>query len=310
LDKKYHHIPKTISHKILAHRLAERNSDATAIYAFDTGALESFQNPKYEYRVLEQCVAPRTTQSKIYEQLAKYNPVLERLIQPCRKLHQRELEEWRLADLIICPSKYVKHELVKSGANKEKVVTIPYSHSFDSLGAPPQKGLNDVLQVVFIGNDGFRKGLHDLIEAVRSLDSTKFTFKIVGSLSEVFDYFSDFRLPNNISFLGKISHDEVGVLLRDSDIFVLPSYLEGSAVATYEAMAFGLCPVVSEESGSVVQDGLNGMIVKSGKHAEIATVLNKLEKDRELLRELAGRAYLDSRNHTPVAYKKALEKVL
>ena len=48
-----------------------------------------------------------------------------------------------------------------------------------------------------------------------------------------------------------------------ADVFVFPSLFEGSAVVTYEALACGLPCVVTPEAGSVVRDGVEGLVVPS-----------------------------------------------
>jgi L-malate glycosyltransferase len=72
-------------------------------------------------------------------------------------------------------------------------------------------------------------------------------------------------IAEDISFTGALPNDEVAVMLRGFDIFVMPSVGEGDVfgVAAVEAMAAGL-PVIATRVGGlpeVVDDGKTGKIV-------------------------------------------------
>ena len=45
---------------------------------------------------------------------------------------------------------------------------------------------------------------------------------------------------------------------------VHPSLIEGSAKVIYEAMAAGVVPIATINSGSIIEDKKNGLIVKAG----------------------------------------------
>ena len=58
---------------------------------------------------------------------------------------------------------------------------------------------------------------------------------------------------------------DVEKYLSQATIHIFPSQLEGSAKVTYEAAACGLPQVVTRESGDVVRDGIDGIIVPPGR---------------------------------------------
>ena len=45
---------------------------------------------------------------------------------------------------------------------------------------------------------------------------------------------------------------------------VHPSLIEGSAKVIYEAMAAGVVPIATENTGSIIEDRKNGLIVEAG----------------------------------------------
>lgn len=90
------------------------------------------------------------------------------------------------------------------------------------------------------------------------------------------------------------SRDNIENLLRDIDIFVLPSRNEGISNTILEAMATGL-PVVATRVGGtpeIVEDGVTGILIEDDNVDELkAAILEYMEKPD--MRDEHGRAGLD-----------------
>ena len=74
----------------------------------------------------------------------------------------------------------------------------------------------------------------------------------------------DLQVAGDVRFLGRL--DSVASLLRESDLFILPSQTESFGLAALEAMACG-SPVVATRAGGipeVVDDGVNGILEPVG----------------------------------------------
>ena len=82
---------------------------------------------------------------------------------------------------------------------------------------------------------------------------------------------------------------DVAAELRNAAVHIFPSECEGSAKATYEAAACGLPQISTRESGDVVIDGLNGLVVPPNDPNALASAIERLHRDRTLAAEL-GRA--------------------
>lgn len=94
------------------------------------------------------------------------------------------------------------------------------------------------------------------------------------------------RLGIEAEFLGAIPRKAIRQVLRDSDVFILPSTREAFGLSALEARAVGL-PVVAFRTGSlpeIVPDGLAGLLVNTDR--EMTDVLIKLVCDRDLLLRL------------------------
>lgn len=94
----------------------------------------------------------------------------------------------------------------------------------------------------------------------------------------------------NVEFLGNVSN--VPAAHRRASIFVLPSPSEGCSNALLEAMASGLCPVVTRVPGNidVVQDGVNGLLFDHDDERHLADALERALVDESLRGRLAEAA--------------------
>ena len=80
--------------------------------------------------------------------------------------------------------------------------------------------------------------------------------------------------------------NDVPELMRNSDILVLPSIEEGSALVTSEARAGGCVLLVSENTGATCRHMENALVHSVGDVAALTQHLTMLHEDRALLRRL------------------------
>lgn len=265
---------------------------ASTVYSFDIQALETFRavRDRAVLLVLEQCVAPRWSQMEVLERLrpltepGEYDKRLAQLSQ----LSKREREEWALADLVVCPSVYVRDELVRWGVAPQKIKVVPYGFSrLDDEAYLAVKPVSSAAhRAIFVGTIEPRKGLQDVVTAMQALAPGTLELDVFGSLGRVD---ADAYAVPGVTLHGKVAFEKLRQAYARSDIFVLPSYLEGSATVIYEAMSYGLPCIVTPETGSVVRDGIEGFLVPAGDTARIAECLERLGQDAEL-RTRMGRA--------------------
>ncbi len=138
--------------------------------------------------------------------------------------------------------KYLLHQGVESarvvvttnGVETKEVASLKSEKTFDAC---------------FLGRLVKNKGIFDLISVWKEICSTRPSARLAllgdGSEKELLkELVAKAGLEKNIILLGFVSEDEKRSLLRSSQVFVFPSYLESWGISIVEAMACGL-PVVA-----------------------------------------------------------------
>ena len=103
-------------------------------------------------------------------------------------------------------------------------------------------------------------------------------------------------------------YHEVHALYQDADIFVYPSLHEGSAFATYEALASGLPVVATAETGSVVRDGEEGFIVQMRDVEGLMARIQQLYREPALRAAMAVKARARAEDFTWAHYRARINR--
>ena len=197
-------------------------------------------------------------------------------------LERNEIDE---ADIILCPSIYVKHRLEECfpvAAPKARLVPFGIDKSKDLKFAGRQ--FNRPLRVIFVGQVVQRKGIIDLLEAVKEFCSDELILTVVGKLPSG----SKISLNGtNIDYKGVLGRERVGKELRMHDVLCLPSQVEGMPLVVLEALSVGLPVITTIVCEGVVKDGLNGYVVEKRNPVQLAAVFRKILAVPQLLEELS-----------------------
>ena len=142
------------------------------------------------------------------------------------------------------------------------------------------------LTIISVGVCAVRKGLHFALEAwLKSSASRDGTFLIAGGFIPAYEQKLKPMLSHpSVKVLGH--RNDIPELMRKSDILVLSSIEEGSALVTAEARGSGCVLLVSEASGAICQHLKNSMVHCVGDVEVLAEHMTRLDKDRSLLKSL------------------------
>lgn len=199
----------------------------------------------------------------------------------------REKLEYDLADRLLCPSDFVAQTFRERGFPPEKLARHQYGFDDKQFHPNPQKAApNGGLTFLFAGGCAPRKGLHYALDAwLRSSACKKGTFLIAGEFIPGYaERLSKELAHPSVKTLGY--RKDLPELMRRSDVFVLPSVEEGSALVTSEARGSGCVLLVSEAAGAVCHHSENALVHSAGDVHQLAQHMSLLHENRALLEKL------------------------
>ncbi len=205
----------------------------------------------------------------------------------------RRLNQWTMpwADHLIAVSEEVRRCMVTHGVPADHVTTIPNGIDVDALSTAASRGSSlrgllglpgSVPVVGVVANLHPRKGLDTLVAALPHLLRRRpdVHLVIIGRDDGMGAYL---RQLAAVAGVGAMVHlmgqrPDAAALLRQFDVFVLPSRVEGLPVALLEAMALERPVVVTPVGGvpEVVEDGREGLHVPVGDPEAIALAVDRL----------------------------------
>lgn len=295
----------------VARRLA-RSSRIGAVYAYDGGALESFQAAKrlgltciYEHPIVYWRKV-RELQREEAELQPEWAPTLGALGDSDEKLERKD-EELALADFIITPSSFSRDSLAAAPDVQAPIQVLPYGTL--SLGkTPPPSRAGGKLRVLFVGALTQAKGLAYLFKAVDRL-AGEIEFTLIGRRVSATIPAPD--LLDRYRWIPSLPHEELLQEMSRHDVLVLPSLHEGFGLVMSEAMSQGLVVITTAQTGGpdIIADGVEGFIVPIRSTEAIEEKLALLARDRERLLEMQIAAGRKATALTWEIYRQGLVRV-
>ncbi len=152
------------------------------------------------------------------------------------------------------------------------------------------------IDMLYLGRIEKNKGMDYLLEAMRELKAkgAQVTLHFAGIEQGKNGYIGRFQelLGDSFVYEGVVAGDQKKALFRRCQVFVLPSLYEGLPISLLETMSYGLVPVVTDV-GSIteyVDDGVNGLLIKTRDTASIITAVDRLLHDRATLQKMSAAA--------------------
>ncbi|MEW6607572.1 MAG: glycosyltransferase [bacterium] len=204
--------------------------------------------------------------------------------------------------------------------NEGNIRTIYNGIQIENYASKLEYSHKDIPRIIQVGNFYRHKGHEESLRALKHIKEEygNAILNLAGdgperkSLEEIA---AKLGLAENIKFLG--IRNDIPKLLKEADIFWMPSKWEGMPLACIEAMACGL-PVVASNVGGlpeIVSEGLTGYLIDKDSSEELAektiTLLDNIEIARRF--GINGRKRVESRftmERMATAYENSYQDIM
>lgn len=189
----------------------------------------------------------------------------------------------------IALSESTREKLIAQGIDKTKITVIYGGVEYEQCRALRVKK-EKVPTVVFAGRLVSYKRVDDLIKALPLIKERvpEARLKVIGTgpkLDELKQLAKRLNVEESVSFLGFLeSHEAVLIEIKSSQVFSLPSTIEGFGLVTIEAMACGVAYVNSDikTTKEITGNGQGGLLFKVGNVDDLADKIIALLLDKTL----------------------------
>jgi len=206
------------------------------------------------------------------------------------------------ADDIVAVGKHLKQEMMDTFHVPEDKISILNMGVNREVFRPKNKEeVREQLELseedshlLFVGNIIKQKGISELLEAFTILKEkySNLHLHMIGSspdgeFKKYVKEYIEIHAPDHIHLHSSKKQEEIALWMAASDVFVLPSHIEGFGLVALEAMSVHT-PVVGTEVGGLkylLQDS-RGILVESQNEKSLAEGIEKALTDKELLNSL------------------------
>lgn len=203
----------------------------------------------------------------------------------------RELEEYKLADIISVPSTFVFNSFLKMGIKKKKIFLNPFGVDLKKFKPENNRHYNSKnFTILFVGSVSIRKGILYLLKAFQKLNVKNKKLIIIGSIqNNIKNIINDYLKDDKITYIKNVKNSKLKKFYSKADVLVQPSLEEGLSYVILEALACG-CPVIATKNTGIEDVFKNrsaGFIINSGSSNEILKKLKYLEKNKSLKKKFS-----------------------
>jgi glycosyltransferase involved in cell wall biosynthesis len=198
---------------------------------------------------------------------------------------------------VIVFSRIQRDLLVRLGVPQARVTVIPngvdvekYSPGLSKLKAQ----LNAQRIFVYQGRIAAEKNVESLLRAWKQADmGTGSKLVIVGNGSNAPSLMSAYGADHGVIWMGFVADEQQRIqILRGSDVFILPSLVEGLSLSLLEAMACGVACLATDAGadGEVLEEGAGIVLSTQRVSTQLQTLLPMFQDHPELTTVLGRKA--------------------
>jgi glycosyltransferase involved in cell wall biosynthesis len=230
---------------------------------------------------------PAFMHQALHEEFARFG--LPAGYDPRADLWKLVLRDCADADLLLVNSDFVKKTFVEQGypAGKVRVAYLGVREEFFDLKHDYR--IDGPVRILFSGNFDIRKGVRLLLEAIRCCrrSGLDVRLELIGNLGNG----ASCLQPEDGTFFTHTPFapaEQVAQAFARADLFVFPTFAEGSSRSGMEAAAAGLPIITTENCGLPLEHGKSAIYVPVNDAGSLAEAIARVSSD-EALRVSMGR---------------------
>jgi len=291
--------------KKVANYVIKNNIDV--VISYDTNSKILFDILKSKVpavvRIIDHAHPARNYLYEIYQEYIEKSGDFVKTFEACGYLLNKNYsmtfgKEINDANFHIVASNFSKKGVLFNGISENKIFLVPYGVNLDKFKFNDNKDCNK-LRVLFVGEINQRKGIYQILETAKELNTLDIQFDIIGRGSK---YCAELYKPYQkyVNFWGHVSFEVLLDFFFHSHVFVFPTLGEGFGLVILEALSAGL-PVITTPNcagADVINDGYNGFIINPCDHLTLKEKILWFKNNPGFLRNMSDNAIKSVQNFT------------
>jgi 1,4-alpha-glucan branching enzyme len=215
-------------------------------------------------------------------------------------IHDQELQLITESDQLIVCSEYMKGELLSVfKARADKITVIPNGIDPMTADRTTEEILPDLKQKKYIFSLGRmvkEKGFETIIEAAfNAKENGQSCFFVIAGKGPMLETYRrqvvEWKLENNVAFVGYISDEQRNALIEGCEMAVIPSLYEPFGIAALETMILGKPTIVSNTGGikGLVKHLQTGLLMVPGDAESLQEQIDFLWENSQKAKEIGKR---------------------
>ena len=216
-------------------------------------------------------------------------------------VNKRSISSLTKAKYIIANSEFTKKLATEKGCKNSSIHVInPGINEPQTIGSESDQRAKDIfgnteVKIITVSRFDKRKGIDFSLLALKNIQAIypNFKYVIIGNGDEEENLkktTKTLNLENNVTFLKNISLELKNALLKNSNIFLMPSRIEGTSVEGFgisyiEAASYGIPSIAGKDGGApdAVKHNKTGLLCNGYDHSEIYDALKNLIQNKKYL---------------------------
>lgn len=216
-------------------------------------------------------------------------------------INKRSVNSLAKAKYIIANSEFTKNLATQKGCDREKIHVInPGINEPQVISSEVDRQAKEIfgnsdIKIITISRFDKRKGIDFSLLALKNIQAIypNFKYVIVGNGNEeenLKKITKTLNLENNVTFFTNISFELKNALLKNSNIFLMPTRIVGTSVEGFgisyiEAASYGIPSIAGKDGGApdAVQHNQTGLLCNAYDHSEIYDALKTIIENKKYL---------------------------